>query len=178
MSQERAFTWSPGKRVLVVLREGLPEEYMDEALYFASATGAEDADFFHAREGEALEGLLDVANRGFYGSVVFPPRNFSIGNRLGGRHIYQELFDRLNTPVLLPRGSFPYARIALVGGGHGIDDLARATGAEIVSLPKELEHKDLLVLYRRKGTGHSFFSPDKALVLAGTSEVSVLVVPV
>jgi len=178
MPQDHTFTWAPGKRVLAVLREGLQGEYLDEALYFASATGAEDADFFHAREEEGLGNLANIANHGFYGAVVFPPVDFGTGSRLGGRHVYQELFDSLRPPVLLPRGTFPYRRIVLVGGGPGIDDLARATGAEIVSLPKELEGKDLLVVYRKRGTGHSFLSHDKALVLAGTSEVSVLVVPV
>lgn len=155
----------------------MPGEYLDEALYIASSIGAEDADFFHAREGEGLESLLNVANHGFYGAVVFPPVDFGRGSRLGGRHIYQELFDSLHPPVLLPRGSFPYKRIVLMGGGPGIDDLARATNAEIVSLPRELEEKDLLVVYRKRGTSHSFLSHDKALVLAGTSGVSVLVVP-
>ncbi len=176
-SQGHAFAWSPGKRVLVVLREGLPEEYLDEALYFAGATGAEDADFFHEREGGGLENLLDVANRGFYGAVVFPPLVFGAGSRLGGPHIYRELFDSIRPLVLLPRGSFPYERIALAGGGHGLDDLARATGAEIVSLPKKLGEKDLLVVYRKRKTPHSVFSPDRAMVLAGTSRVSALVVP-
>lgn len=175
--QERAFTWSPGKRVLVVLREELPGEYLDEALYFASVTGAEDADFFHERAGEGLENLIGVANRGFYGAVVFPPVDFGAGSRMGGRHLYQVLFDSLNPPVLLPRGSFPYQRIAIAGGGHGIDDLARATGAEIVSLPKEPGEKDLLVIYRKRKTPHSFLSPDRAMILAGTSMVSALVVP-
>ena len=176
MRQAHTFTWAPGKRILVVLREGLPGEYLEEALYFAGATGAEDADFFHLKE-EGTENLARVANHDFYGAVVFPPVDFGMASRLGGRHLYQTLFDSLRPPVFLPRGSFPYKRIVLVGGGPGIDELARATGAEIVSLPKKLEEKDLLVVYRKRGTGHSFLSRDKALVLAGASGVSVLVVP-
>jgi|GEM_PF-2108113 hypothetical protein len=177
MPQAHTFTWAPGKRILVVLREGLPEEYLEEALYMAGATGAEDADFFHLKEEEGTENLARVANHEFYGAVVFPPVDFGVASRLGGRHLYQTLFDSLRPPVLLPRGSFPYERIVLVGGGPGIDDLARATGAEIVSLTKEFKGKDLLVVYRKRGTGHSLLSQDKALILAGTSKVSVLVVP-
>lgn len=176
--QGHVFTWAPGKRVLVVLRDDLPGEYLDEALYLASATGAEDADFFHTRPGEGLDKLVSVANHEFYGAVVFPPVPFGAGSRLGAGHLYQHLLDSLRPPVLLARGSFPYKRILLIGGGPGIDDLARATGAEILSWGGPVEPNDLLVIYRKRGTGHSFFSRDRALVLAGTARVSALVVPV
>ncbi|MEO0140685.1 MAG: hypothetical protein ABIM88_03955 [candidate division WOR-3 bacterium] len=177
MPQDYPFAWTPGKRVLVVLRDGLPGEYLDEALYLASVIGAEDADFFHMREGEGLENLLRVANRGFYGAVSFPPVDFGLSHRLGARHAYQEVFDSLRPPVLIPKGSFPYKRIILFGGGHGIDDLARATGAGILSWPRELEDKDLLVVYRKRGARHSPLFRDKALILSGTAAVSILVVP-
>ena len=70
-----------GSRVLVSLCKDVPETYLEEALYLASASKAEDADFFHAKEistkqKQVVSALITRLKNGDYGILVFPPWPF------------------------------------------------------------------------------------------------------
>jgi len=100
-----------GARVMAVLTGRDPGSYLEEILYLSASSQVEDVDFFQARHG--IPTLVENVKKGDYGILAFPPVRLGFLNRLGSRHIYQDLLDNLKVPLLVPRGSFPYKRILL-----------------------------------------------------------------
>ncbi len=126
-----------GARVMAVLTSRDDESYLEEIFYLAASSQVEDVDFFQARRG--ILALVENAQKGDYGILAFPPTRLGLLNRLGRRHVYQDLLDNLKIPLLVPRGSFPYERILLPvsdsvedkGTVEAAVDAARTLGAGI-----------------------------------------------
>lgn len=126
-----------GARVMAVLTSHYYEKYLEEILYLAASSQVEDVDFFQARQG--IPTLVENVKKGDYGILAFPPTRLGFLNRLGKRHVYQDLLDDPKIPLLVPRGSFPYRKILLPVSDSAEDkgtveaavDAARTLGAEI-----------------------------------------------
>ena len=104
-------------RALVVLKRGLPDGYLEEALFLAGALGASEADFYHARKVDLS--LLEATSG--YGLLVLPedPGSWELG----------EVFEGA---LAVPRGSYPYMEVVAVGEAPGAEELAARLGLRLV----------------------------------------------
>ncbi len=105
----------------MVLKRGLPDGYLEEALFLAGVLGAEEADFHHARSVDF--GVLEAARD--YGLLVLPdePGSWEVAEGFGGS-------------LAFPRGSYPYFEVVAVGEAPGAEDLARRLGVPLVRVKR------------------------------------------